>query len=311
MGHQDGLRFERLGASEILDSRGRPTLCVTAAVAGHGTVVAGVPSGASTGSREAAERRDGEPERFGGAGVRLAAAAVEGEIAELLCNRLWIALADVDQALRDLDGTPTKRRLGANATVGVSMAAARGFALAAGKPLYAWLGEQPALAGVAPRLPVPSFNLINGGAHAANRLEFQEFMIAPVGVPSMAEAVRAGAEVYAALRQSLARQGMATGLGDEGGFAPDVRSPEHACQLLVEAIGAAGYDASGVGESAVAIGLDPAANGFATPAGPTWWPGSGWLRPPWSTGTPTWCRPIRSSRSRTGWRKTTGRAGSC
>jgi enolase len=248
-------RIEWLKALEILDSRGRPTLQVTVALAGGSSGQVGVPSGASTGRREAVERRDGDPERFGGAGVQRAVMTVEGEIADTVTGRNWGSLAELDQAVMDLDGTPHKERLGANAIVGVSMAAARAMAVAEGRSLYEWLAPD----GVAARLPVPHFNVINGGAHAANGLAFQEFMVAPIGAPSFREALRAGAETYAALRQRLNDKGLGTGLGDEGGFAPEIDQPEEALELLVESIDAAGYEPGG---DSVAIALDPAANGF-------------------------------------------------
>jgi enolase len=249
-----------LSALEILDSRGRPTVQVTVTLADGTTAVAGVPSGASTGSREATERRDGDPARYGGLGVLGPAAAVGGEIADCLTGREWQDLAGIDSALIALDGTPGKSRLGANAIVGVSMACARALARAEGRELWDWLTP----AGVTPRLPVPHFNVINGGAHAANPLDFQEFMIAPLGAPSFPEAVRAGAEVYAALRGLLANKGYATGLGDEGGFAPQITEPEDALDLLVTAIGNAGYTA---GLDGVAIALDPAASEFRDESG--------------------------------------------
>jgi len=247
------LTIEKLTAVEILDSRARPTLAVTATLPGGVTVRAGVPSGASTGSREAIELRDGDRSRFGGLGVRQAAGHVNGEIAAALCGRSFASLAELDAALIELDGTPDKGRLGANATVGVSMAAARAFAI--GRPL--WQSLTPP--GVTPRLPVPHFNVVNGGAHAPNKLDFQEFMLAPLGAPTVAEAVRAGAEVYAALRGKLTGLGLSTGLGDEGGFAPEIDSPEEVLTLLVAAIEQAGYR---TGQDGIAIALDPAANGF-------------------------------------------------
>jgi enolase len=178
-----------------------------------------------------------------------------GEIAHLLRGHEFRDLAELDGALVALDGTNDKGRLGANAVVGVSMAVARAIAEGAGEPL--WYSLVPA-DGV-PRLPVPHFNVINGGAHAPNALEFQEFMLAPLGAPNFAEAVRAGAEIYGALRRELLGQGFSVGLGDEGGFAPEILSPEEVLVLLVGAIEAAGYEA---GRSGVAIALDPAANGF-------------------------------------------------
>ena len=249
-----------LSALEILDSRGRPTLAVTVQL-GDGTAArAGVPSGASTGSREAVERRDGDKARYEGKGVLGAAGAVNTEIAGLLRGRSWSSLAEADQAMIDLDGTANKSRLGANATVGVSMALARALAASGGVPLWRWLSP----AGVAPRMPVPHFNVLNGGAHAANALDFQEFMVAPLGAPSMAEAVRAGAEVYAALRRELVSRKLSVGLGDEGGFAPEVDDPEEVLQLLVQAISDAGYAA---GPSGVSIALDLAASEFRQPDG--------------------------------------------
>jgi enolase len=249
------LRIATLRAVEILDSRARPTLAVRLTTTDGIEVRAGVPSGASTGSREAVELRDGDPGRYGGQGVLRAVAGINGEIADSLSGRAFIELADVDQTLIDLDGTTTKSRLGANAIVGVSMAAARAFAALAGHPLWRYL----AIHGTTPRLPVPHFNVVNGGVHAPNPLDFQEFMVAPIGAPNLAEAVRAGAEVYAALRRRLAAAGHATGLGDEGGFAPTIAAPEDVLTELVAAIGDAGYTP---GRDGVAIALDPAASEF-------------------------------------------------
>ena len=255
-------RFEvaDLSALEILDSRGRPTLAVTVRLADGTTARAGVPSGASTGTLEAVERRDGDKARYEGKGVLGAVGAVNTEIADLLRGRSWVSLAEADQAVIDLDGTPNKGRLGANATVGTSMALARALAAAEGTPLWRWLAP----ADVPPRMPVPHFNVLNGGAHAANALDFQEFMVAPLGAPSMAEAVRAGAEVYAALRRELSGRKLSTGLGDEGGFAPEIDDPEEVLQLLVQAISDAGYQA---GPGGVSIALDLAASEFRQPDG--------------------------------------------
>jgi enolase len=249
-----------LSALEILDSRGRPTLAVTVRLADGTSAHAGVPSGASTGSREAAERRDGDQARYEGRGVLGAVAAVNTELAGLLCGRSWVSLADADHAMVDLDGTANKSRLGANATVGVSMALARVLAASAGVPLWQWLAPQ----GVTPSLPVPHLNVLNGGVHAPNMLDFQEFMIAPAGAPSLPEAIRAGAEVYAALRRELSSRKLSTGLGDEGGFAPEIAEPEEALRLLVQAISEAGYRA---GTNGVSIALDPAASEFRQPDG--------------------------------------------
>jgi enolase len=249
-----------LSALEILDSRGRPTLAVTVGLGDGTTARAGVPSGASTGSREAVERRDGDESRYEGKGVLGVVAAVNGEIARLICGRSWGTLADADMAMTDLDGSANKSRLGANAIVGVSMALARALAASAGLPLWRWLTPP----GVMPSLPVPHFNVVNGGAHAPNPLDFQEFMIAPVGAPSLPGAIRAGAEVYAALRRELTARKLSTGLGDEGGFAPEIAEPEEVLRLLVQAITDAGYQA---GAGGVSIALDPAASEFRRPDG--------------------------------------------
>jgi enolase len=249
-----------VSALEVLDSRGRPTVQVTLALADGVSAAAGVPSGASTGTREAVELRDGDAARFGGGGVLAAVGNVNGEIVEVLRGRSWTSLAEVDEALIALDGTPNKGRLGANAILGVSMALARALAASDGRPLHAWL---PGF-GAPGRLPVPCFNVLNGGAHAPNPLDFQEFMISPLGAPSMAEAVRAGAEVYAALRKRLAAGGHATGLGDEGGFAPNLAEPEEVLDTIVAAISDAGY---APGRDGVGIALDPAASEFHQPDG--------------------------------------------
>ena len=249
------ITIRELHAVEILDSRSRPTVAVT--LTSHdGTVLrAGVPSGASTGSREAAERRDGDPNRFGGQGVLGAVASVNGELAEASRGRTFKSLAELDAMLVALDGTENKSRLGANAIVGVSMAAARAFAADAKVAL--WQSFTGTL--WSPRLPVPHFNVVNGGVHAPNVLDFQEFMIAPLGAPSIAEAVRAGSEVYGALRRRLAGSGLSTGLGDEGGFAPEIATPEEVLSLLVEAIVDAGYRP---GRDGIALAMDPASSEF-------------------------------------------------
>ena len=247
--------FTDVSALEVLDSRGRPTVQVSVTLADGSSGVAGVPSGASTGTREAVELRDGDKSRYAGSGVLTAVGNVNGEIADLLKGKSWNTLADVDEAVIALDGTPNKARLGANAVLGVSIATARSMAASAGTPLYEWL---PGF-GQPRRMPVPCFNVLNGGAHAPNPLDFQEFMISPLGAPNMAEAVRAGAEVYAALRTRLAAAGHNTGLGDEGGFAPNMAEPEEVLAEIVAAITAAGYTA---GREGVAIALDPAASEF-------------------------------------------------
>ena len=228
---------------------------MTVKVADGQSFRAGVPSGASTGSGEAVELRDDDPARFGGKGTLVAVGNVNGPINDRVTNQVFADLAELDRALVDLDGTPNKSRLGANAIVGVSMAAARAFAAVAGVPLWRYLTP----AGVTPVLPVPHFNVINGGMHAPNNLDFQEFMLAPIGAPSYAEAVRAGAEVYAALKARLHAAGYATGLGDEGGFAPDISRPEDVLETLVGAITDAGYTP---GHDGIAIALDPASSEF-------------------------------------------------
>jgi enolase len=244
-----------LSALEILDSRGRPTLAVSVRLTDGTLASAGVPSGASTGTREAVERRDGDQARYGGRGVLGAVAAVNLEISPLMRRLSWSSLADADRAMIDLDGTANKGRLGANATVGVSMALARALASSAGIPLWRWLAPD----GVTSRMPVPHFNVLNGGVHAPNELDFQEFMVAPLGAASMAEAVRAGAEVYASLRRELTDRKLSTGLGDEGGFAPEISEPEEVLRLLVQAIREAGYEP---GPRGVSIALDLAASEF-------------------------------------------------
>ncbi len=248
---RETVSFTNASALEILDSRGNPTVQVTLSADDGKDYSAGVPSGASTGTREAIELRDGDPQRYGGKGVTRAVDNVNGEIADLLRGRSWTSLAEIDEALIALDGTSNKARLGANAVVGTSIAAARAFA--AGTPLWKFLHPE----GVEPRLPVPHFNVLNGGVHAPNDLDFQEFMIAPIGAPSFPEALRAGATVYAKLRALLRSSGEATGLGDEGGFAPNIAQPEDVLTLIVQAIADAGYP---VGKSGVAVALDPASS---------------------------------------------------
>jgi enolase 1/2/3 len=244
--------IEGVSALEVLDSRGNPTLTVTVTTP-YGAGTAAVPSGASTGAHEAVELRDGDPERFGGKGVRTAIANVEGEIAEAVEGMDVLRQAELDQALIELDGTPNKGRLGANAVLGVSLAAAHAAAAATELPLYRYLGGAQASV-----LPLPLANILNGGAHADNNVDLQEFMVAPVGFDSFAEALRSTAEVYHALKKELKGRGLSTGVGDEGGFAPQLESNEEALQLIVSAIEQAGYDP---GEQ-VAIALDPAASEF-------------------------------------------------
>ncbi|HXO66930.1 MAG TPA: phosphopyruvate hydratase [Candidatus Dormibacteraeota bacterium] len=234
---------------EVLDSRGNPTLEVEVGFDGGARGGAKVPSGASTGAHEAVELRDNDPARYGGKGVLQAVDNVNREIAAGVRGRDGADQAGLDAALVALDGTPDKRRLGANAILGVSLAAAHAAAAAAGRPLYDSLGGAEAVT-----LPVPLMNVINGGAHADSNVDFQEFMIAPVGLPTFAEALRAGAEVFHALKAAIKEAGLSTGQGDEGGFAPDLKSNREAMDFLLTAIRRAGYRP---GED-IAIAVDPA-----------------------------------------------------
>jgi enolase len=238
---------------EILDSRGNPTVEADVVLASGARGRGAVPSGASTGSREAVELRDGDMARFGGKGVRKAVSHVNGEIRSALLKQDAADLKRIDQIMIDLDGTPTKGRLGANAILSVSLAAARAMAQQAGKPLYRYLGGDGPF-----DLPVPMMNVINGGAHADNNVDMQEFMIMPVGAPSFAEAVRYGAEVFHALKAVLKSRGMNTGVGDEGGFAPDLPSNEAALEAILAAIAKAGFKAG----SDIMIALDPASSEY-------------------------------------------------
>ena len=222
---------------EILDSRGNPTVEVDVVLDGGHFGRAAVPSGASTGAHEAHELRDGG-ERYGGKGVRKAVEAVNGEIREALAGFDAGDQKGLDQRLRDLDGTAAKKRLGANALLGVSLAAAKAAAAAQGQPLYRYLGGEDATL-----LPVPTMNIVNGGAHANNPIDFQEFMIVPVGATSIAEAVRIGAEIFHALRHALKGAGHSTAVGDEGGFAPNLASTREALDFVMSAIASAGYRA--------------------------------------------------------------------
>jgi enolase len=249
------IEVKDISAFEILDSRAQPTISVMLELTSGAVGKSGVPSGASTGSKEAVELRDGDPTRYAGRGVSHAVDHINGEVADHLRGRDFASLVDLDEALIKLDGTANKERIGANAIIGVSMAAAQAIAAAEGRSL--WRSLTPA--DVEPRLPVPHFNVINGGAHASNALDFQEFMIAPLGARTMAEAVRAGAEIYRVLRGELQSRSLSVGLGDEGGFAPEIGSPEAVLELLEDAIETAGYETSHEG---VMIALDPAANGF-------------------------------------------------
>jgi enolase len=244
--------IEAIHARQILDSRSNPTVEVDLRLAGGATGRAAVPSGASTGSREALELRDGGS-AFGGKGVTRAVANVNGEIADAIRGREVSDQRALDEALIELDGTEGKSRLGANSVLGVSMAAARAAATAAGRPLWRYLGGDHAHL-----LPIPAMNVLNGGVHADNAVDFQEFMVAPVGAGSFADALRMGAEVYQELKATLRRRELSSAVGDEGGFAPRMESNEAPLELLVAAIEAAGYRPG----DDVAICLDPAASEF-------------------------------------------------
>ncbi|MGB5110887.1 MAG: phosphopyruvate hydratase [Mycobacterium sp.] len=246
--------IEQVGAREILDSRGNPTVEVEVALIDGTVARAAVPSGASTGEHEAVELRDGGS-RYGGKGVEKAVTAVLDEIAPAVIGLSADDQRLVDQALLDLDGTPDKSRLGANAILGVSLAVARGAAESAGLPLFRYIGGPNAHI-----LPVPMMNIINGGAHADTGVDVQEFMIAPIGAATFKESLRWGAEVYHSLKAVLKKKGLSTGLGDEGGFAPDLPGTKAALDLIGSAIEAAGFK---VGTD-VALALDVAATEFHT-----------------------------------------------
>ncbi len=248
-----GRGIDKVTALEILDSRGNPTISVTVTLENGLSASAAVPSGASTGENEAVELRDGDKKRYGGKGVLKAVRNVNEVIAPKVEGLDVTAQREIDLLMKDLDGTPNKGVLGANAILGVSMAAARAAAATSDLPLYAYLGGPGAT-----RLPVPMMNILNGGKHADNSVDFQEFMVMPVGAPTFAEALRAGAETFHALKGILKKRGYATAVGDEGGFAPDLKSNEEACEVILEAIQAAGYKAG----QDIGIALDPAASSF-------------------------------------------------
>jgi len=248
-----GGRIASVRAMEILDSRGNPTVRVRVTLENGVAASASVPSGASTGENEALELRDGDKERYGGKGVRKAVTNVNQAIAPKLAGMDPAHQAEIDRLMLELDGTPNKSRLGANAILGVSMAVARAAALSASLPLYAYLGGPGAV-----RLPVPMMNILNGGRHADNSVDFQEFMVMPIGAPNFAEALRFGVETFHALKGILHKKGYATSVGDEGGFAPNLKSNEEACEVILEAILVAGYTPG----RDIAIALDPAASSF-------------------------------------------------
>jgi enolase len=258
------MKITEVRGREILDSRGNPTIEVDVTLDGGARGRAGVPSGASTGEREALELRDGDKSRYLGKGVRNAVANVNGEIASAIKGK-ELSQRQLDEAMIALDGTPTKSRLGANALLGVSMAAMRADAARAGKPLYAHIadlvdasGSRLPVPGSRYVLPVPMMNILNGGAHADSNVDFQEFMVMPIGFPSFSEGLRAGTEIFHALRSILKSRGLSTGVGDEGGFAPSLKSNREALELVLEAVGKAGAKA---GDN-VFLALDVAASEF-------------------------------------------------
>jgi enolase 1/2/3 len=253
------VKIRSIDAREILDSRGNPTVEVDVVLESGASGRAAVPSGASTGTREALELRDTHSPRYGGKGVLQAVGHVNDEIAAALAGR-DADQAAIDGALETLDGTPNLSRLGANAVLGVSMAVARAAAASAGRPLYEHLATllPPAARAAAPLLPVPLMNILNGGAHADTNVDLQEFMVVPAGRPTFAEALRAGAETFHALKGLLKKRGLSTGVGDEGGFAPSLKSNRQAVELVLEAIQAAGYHPG----RDVFVALDPAASEF-------------------------------------------------
>jgi enolase len=249
------ITISEIKAREILDSRGNPTLEADV-ICSNGTMArAAVPSGASTGEHEAVELRDGDADRYGGKGVLNAVQNVEETIAPALVGQTVTDQLAIDGAMIELDGTSNKSSLGANAMLAVSLACARAGAMSAGQPLYRYLGGP-----LARVMPVPMMNILNGGAHATNSVDFQEFMIVPVGAESFAEALRMGAEVFHSLKKVLVRRKLSTGVGDEGGFAPDLRDDEEALKVILEAIDAAGYTAG----KEVALALDVAASELYT-----------------------------------------------
>ena len=243
------MQIKKIDALEILDSRGNPTVEVNLTLEDGSMGRAMVPSGASTGEREACELRDGDKKRYGGKGVLKAVENVNKIIAKELEGKSFVSQRELDYTMIELDGTPNKTKLGANALLGVSMAYARAKAQSVGLPLYQYLGGSNAYI-----LPVPCMNIINGGSHADNNVDFQEFMIAPHGTTSFTDAIRMGVEVFHTLKDILKTKNYSTGVGDEGGFAPNLRSNDEAIEVILEAITKAGYKPG----SEVSICLDPA-----------------------------------------------------
>ncbi|MCL5802094.1 MAG: phosphopyruvate hydratase [Gammaproteobacteria bacterium] len=251
-------KIKEVRAREIIDSRGNPTVEVDVITESGAQGRAAAPSGASTGSREAIELRDNNPKRYGGKGVQQAVAHVNTELRSALCGLEVTAQSHLDQRMIELDGTPNKARLGANAILAVSLAAAHAAAREARLPLFRYLAGLAGTAGAALLMPVPMMNVINGGAHADNSIDLQEFMILPAGAPSFCEAVRYGAEVFHALKKVLHARGLNTAVGDEGGFAPNLSSNESAIQIILEAITLAGYTPG----KDIYLGIDAASSEF-------------------------------------------------
>ena len=313
--------IEQVAGREVLDSRGNPTVEVEVALESGAQGRAIVPSGASTGAFEAVELRDGSAggasggggwpggaagggagrPRYGGKGVLRAVANVNGEIADAMEGLEALDQRAIDAALIDLDGTPDKGRLGANAILGVSLAVCKAAAEEAGLPLFRYIGGTNAHV-----LPMPMMNVLNGGAHADNNVDLQEFMVLPVGAASFSEALRWGAETYHALKKVLSDRGLSTAVGDEGGFAPNLPSNEEAVRVLVTAIEAAGYTPGRTWPSA----WTRRRASFSAMAGTGWRARGAPCRPRTSPPTsPTWPTAIRSCRSRTAWPRTTGTGG--
>jgi enolase len=250
-------KIQNISSLEILDSRGNPTVMVNVTLNNGITASACVPSGASTGIREAVELRDGDAKRYGGKGVLKAVTNVNKIIAPKLKGKSPYVQKEIDELMRKLDGTETKSRLGANALLGVSMAVCRAAAVDSKTPLYAYIrklhgGKGPFV------LPAPMMNVLNGGAHATNNVDFQEFMLFPIGAPTFAEALRYGAETFHTLKKLLQKRGLVTAVGDEGGFAPNLKTNDEAVEVIIEAIEQAGYKPG----KQIAIALDPAASEF-------------------------------------------------
>ena len=250
-------KIQSISSLEILDSRGNPTVMVNVTLNNGITASACVPSGASTGIREAVELRDGDAKRYGGKGVLKAVTNVNKIIAPKLKGKSPYVQKEIDELMRKLDGTETKSRLGANALLGVSMAVCRAAAVDSKTPLYAYIrklhgGKGPFV------LPAPMMNVLNGGAHATNNVDFQEFMLFPIGAPTFAEALRYGAETFHTLKKLLQKRGLVTAVGDEGGFAPNLKTNDEAVEVIIEAIEQAGYKPG----KQIAIALDPAASEF-------------------------------------------------